>query len=830
MKFRRIRSQPLSESVKTILLSLGLVLLWFLFADQATAFLFREEPSPLIRQTSGWWALVGATGVLLLFVSRKTIRRLATSRRPRADNGRYLDSIFRASPTGIGVVSNRVILTVNDRLCAMTGYSREELIGRSTRIFYPSDAEYQAVGSEKYEQISQTGIGTLETRWRRKNGTLLDILLSSSPILADRLAEGVTFTALDITALKQTERSLRENEHYYRTLIDLAVDGILLGTREGVIIDSNNQMCAMLGMEREALIGRHVSELPFTEASLAESPFRFDLLRQGQVVLSERVLVRPDGRQLFVEMRTKMMPNGTYQSIYRDISQRKQAEADLERLRVAIEQAGEVVVITDVEGAIQYANPAFVRVTGYAVSEVVGQNPRILKSDAHDQAFYKTLWETIVGGRTWSGQLINKRKDGTLYTEEATISPVFDDHGAIVNFVAIKRDITAQLKLEEQYLQAQKMESVGRLTGGVAHDFNNLLAVIIGYCEMALQKTADRHAVHEDLRNIHLAANRSADIVRQLLAFSRKQPIDPKILDLNEVVEGMLPMLRRLIGEDIELIWSPQAGLPPINIDPAQIDQILANLCVNARDAIRGTGTITLRTATIVADAAFRAAHPEAMERDYVVLSVADDGCGMEPELLGKVFEPFFTTKGALGTGLGLATVYGIVQQNQALIATDSEPGRGTTFSVYLPVHAGEQAPGRREQPEPVLPGNGETLLLVEDDQGILDVARTMLDALGYGVLSAQSPGEALRLAARHEGKIDLLLTDVIMPEMNGRELARQLTAMRPGMKLLYMSGYTAEAIAQRGMLDQEVDFLQKPFRFEELSRIIRRVLDGETP
>lgn len=944
-------SRPSRIAAKTTCLFLCVSVLWIWLSDRAVALLFDDPHLVSLIQTFKGWFFVAATSLFLFVLFRREMARFERTQATLQANEQYLGSIFRAAPVGIGVVGNRIILTANDRLCAMLGYERGELIGRNARLLYPSDQEFETVGIEKYRQIGQHGTGTVETRWQRKDGILLDILLSSTPIDPDDLSGGVTFTAVDITASKQAERALRASEERYRGLIELAVDGILLGTHEGIVIEGNSSMCAMLGMERSAFVGKHIGELPFTPESMAAAPFRFDLLQQGEVVVSERTLLRPDGTLISFEMRTKMMPDGSYQSIYRDIterkrteralreseekfalaftsspdavninrladgmyveinrgftelsgytredvagkttlelniwhnpadrqrmvealqthgacenleavfrrkdgslgtgllsartlllenvphlisitrdiSQRKQAEADLERLKVAIEHAGEVIVITDAQGDIQYANPAFTRVTGYTLAEAFGQNPRILKSGEHDEAFYRELWATIASGKTWSGRVVNKKKDGSLYTEEATISPVFDEQGSIVNYVAIKRDITAQLKLESQYMQAQKMESVGRLTGGVAHDFNNILAVIIGYAEMALDKTDPRDRVHTDLERIHEAALRSSDIIRQLLAFSRKQTIAPKIVDLNQMVAGMLKMLRRLIGEDIELIWSPAPDLPPVKMDPAQIDQILANLCVNARDAIDGVGAITIRTAHTRLDAAACADRPGIVPGDYVVLSVCDTGCGMEKEVLGSIFEPFFTTKGILGTGLGLATVYGIVKQNEGYIEADSEPGKGSTFSIYLPVPTLGATWQREADQEPPQPGHGETVLLVEDDPGILHLGRIMLEKLGYRTLTASSPEEAIALGELHGERIDLLATDVIMPGMNGKELAERLTRLQPEMAVLYMSGYTADVIAQHGVLDEGVTFLQKPFSIKTLSDKIRDALE----
>jgi len=404
--------------------------------------------------------------------------------------------------------------------------------------------------------------------------------------------------------------------------------------------------------------------------------------------------------------------------------------------------------------------------------------------------------------------------------------PVLQDN-RVVMVRGSMQDITDRVRLEAQLLQAQKMESVGRLAGGVAHDYNNMLSVIIGYAEMALDKVPAGTPLHEDLREILNAGKRSAEITRQLLAFARKQTVNPRVLDLNATVEGMLKMLRRLLGEDLDLTWQPAAGLWPVKIDPTQVDQILANLCVNARDAIKGVGKVTLETGNVTFDENYCADHAGFTPGDFVLLAVSDNGRGMDSETLDMIFEPFFTTKEpGRGTGLGLATVYGIVKQNNGFINAYSEPGAGTTFKIYLPRHADGIAERKKDRaPAPGM-GRGETILLVEDEPTILQMSRTMLERLGYRVLAANTAAAAMALAEENAGSIDLLITDVVMPEMNGRELAGRLEAFCPNLRVLFMSGYTANVIARHGVLDKGLFFIQKPFSREQLAANVRLVLD----
>ena len=383
--------------------------------------------------------------------------------------------------------------------------------------------------------------------------------------------------------------------------------------------------------------------------------------------------------------------------------------------------------------------------------------------------------------------------------------------------------------LEVQLFQVQKLESVGRLAGGVAHDYNNMLSVIIGFAELGLEKVEANDPLYTNFEEILLAANRSKEITRQLLAFARQQTIAPKVLDLNATVESMLKMLRHLIGEDIDLAWRPKADLWPVKVDPTQIDQILANLCVNARDAIADVGKITIETDMATFDGAYCAQHAGFVPGDFVILAVSDDGSGIDKETLNNIFEPFFTTKGVgQGTGLGLATVYGIVRQNEGFINVYSEPDNGTTFKIYLRRHASQTGEALLPGTEKIPMGRGEIVLVVEDESLILKLAGRMLTALGYRSLLAKNPDEALKLAELHSDEISLLLTDVVMPAMNGRELADRLKAIRPNLRCLFMSGYTANVIAHRGILDEGVHFIQKPFSKDQLAIKIISVLQAK--
>lgn len=489
------------------------------------------------------------------------------------------------------------------------------------------------------------------------------------------------------------------------------------------------------------------------------------------------------------------------------------------------ESARDGLLILDAgTGKVIDVNPFLLELLGYSYEALHGQyiwELGIFKNIAASKDAFKTLQDNEC---IRYDDLTLENRDGQPIVVEFVSNNYILGHNRVI--LCNIRDITEHIRLSSQFQQSQKMESVGLLAGGVAHDYNNMLTVILGYAELALRKTDPTQQLHADLEEIIKAAKYSTAITRQLLSFARMQTIIPKVIDLNHNVENMLKMLRKLLGEDIDLAWMPEEGRCPVKMDPAQIDQILANLCVNARDAISDVGKVTIETGNAVFDKNYCAQHAGFIAGKYVLLSVSDDGCGMDREILGRIFEPFFTSKEVgQGTGLGLSNVNAIVKKNNGFINVYSEPGQGTTFRIYLPRYADKAVDTQMVKVAEIPQSCGETVLVVEDEPALLRVAKVMLEELGYRVLAAGTPGEAIRIAEVHANEVQLLLTDVVMPEMNGRDLAERLQSLYPGMKILFMSGYTANVIVHRGVLDEGVNFIQKPFSLGDLAVKVRKAV-----
>ena len=713
------------------------------------------------------------------------------------------------------------------------GLEPEEMIGRLFTDFMSPEEARRGVAQLAGAAAAGESSVEYECRVLHRNGQ--EVVLSANTVyLRDSAGKTVATmgTSRDITDRKRAELQ-RER---LAALVEASPDFIgFADPKTTQILYINKHGRKMCGIGDDEDVGKlKISDVHpawmnrrMTEVVLPTA------VRDG-VWEGEGAFLHRDGREIPVSMALVARKGADgdvdiFFTVSRDITERKRAEAERERLTMAIEQAAEMVLVTDVRGDIVYVNPAFESVTGYSRADVLGRNPRMLKSGMHDEAFYRALWTAISSGETWHGRMIDRKKDGTLFTQDMSVSPVRNAAGVITSYVSVKRDITRELTLEGQLLQSQKMEGIGRLAGGIAHDFNNLLSVILGYTGLAMDKLREGDPLRDDLLEVSKAGGRAAGLTRQLLAFSRKQVLQPETLDLNRVLTDVEKMLRRIIGEDIdfEKVLTPDLGL--VKADPGQIEQVIMNLVINARDAMPEGGKLTIETSNVELDADYSAVHTGVAPGPHVMLAVTDSGVGMDEQTKARIFEPFFTTKEkGKGTGLGLSTVYGIVKQSGGSISFYSEPGTGTTFKVYLPRELSVTT-SKVTKPTTVRrrTRGTETILLVEDADALREVARRIIQAAGYTVLAAGSGDEAISTSAQHTGDIHLLLTDVVMPRMGGRVLAQELAKTRPALKVLYMSGYTDDAIVHHGVLDPGTHFISKPFAAADLQRKIREVLDG---
>ena len=640
--------------------------------------------------------------------------------------------------------------------------------------------------------------------------------------------------------LNRKVKELEVSERDYRSLVDNIPDLLYRADLQGRIVYVSRSVYDLTGYTIEEALGMNMAEEIYIIPE-EQGIFLAKLLKNGSVTNFEARLKRKDGSTWWASTNAHLYKdiNGEIkgiEGITRDISELKSTENALkeseERYRTLHDASFGGIFIHD-QGIVIECNQGLSEITGYTLDELIDMDAlnTLVAPD-----WRETVRRNINSGFAQPYEAEGVRKDGTIYPLLIQGKNI-PYKGRTVRAVEY-RDLTEKKQadkekedLEGKLRQAQKMESIGRLAGGVAHDFNNMLTVILGHVGMALADLESSHPLYSRLVKIKSAGERSADLTRQLLAFARKQTVSPKVIDLNQTVASMTSMLQRLIGEHIDLAWLPGKNVWPVNMDPSQIDQILANLCVNARDAIADVGKVTIETGNAEFDEAFCNDHVGFLPGEYVLLAVSDDGCGIEPEVLDNIFEPFFTTKeSGKGTGLGLAMVYGVVKQNNGFINVDSQPDQGTTFKIYLPRHRGKKDCFPDKGPGPGQPAERgyETILLVEDEPAILEMTTMMLERLGYRVISASTPGEAIYLAKEYNSRIDLLVTDVIMPEMNGRDLAKNILHYHPNLKRLFMSGYTANVIAHHGVLDKGINFIQKPFSEENLGPKVREAIDED--
>jgi two-component system cell cycle sensor histidine kinase/response regulator CckA len=744
-----------------------------------------------------------------------------------------LSSIFRAAPTGIGVVSNRILTEVNDRICAMTGWTQEELIGKSSRRLYPSDADFDYVGKEKYRQIAERGTGTVETRWQCQDGRIIDVLMSSTPIDPSELSAGVTFTALDITDRKKAEKALRESEEKYRQTMNVAPIGIYI-IQDLLFKFVNPEMARLHGYDSEEMVEK-MSPPDELVAPEHRELVRQTLLRRQANVRGEPYeikAVRKDG-SLFDALvwGQGISYDGRPASIgtLLDISERKRAETALKeseyRYRMLFEASSDSIFVMK-EDLFFDCNSKTLEMFHCTRAQILGKTTALFSpplqpdgSDSRAQAREKI--HAAYAGQPQFFEWTHLKANGATFVAEVSLTRI--DLAADALLLAMVRDISERKALEEQLLQAQKMEAIGILAGGVAHDFNNILSTIVGYSSLLQMKLQEEGPFKGYIERILTATERAANLTNSLLAFSRKQEIELQSLDINDAINGFHKILERMIGEDIDFSLNLTSQSLVVDADVRQIEQVLMNLANNSRDAMPRGGKLTIHTAAAVLDEAMG----EIPTGSYAVVTVVDNGPGISQDIQSHIFEPFFTTKEVgKGTGLGLAIVYGIIRKHQGFIHVDSTPGQGTTFRIYLPLNT-QVVKKTTHRKQDKIPTGSETILLIEDDSAVRQVTRSLLEEFGYTVLEAANGVEGRDLFRQQQDNIQLILCDLIMPLLNGRETLAEIKKMRPAVKAIFMSGYTANIIAGEGITDPGMPLLLKPVNPASLLKEIRSILDG---
>lgn len=743
----------------------------------------------------------------------------------------FFKTLCESFPVGLAIYdSDFTCLYINKYACKEMGISIDSAVGKKLQELVPGIEQ-----TERFKKYCNTlNTGKPENIYFCKE--LKDDQNSRIcyDVKSSRVQDKLVLIVEDITEEKNVE-----------ILKDLRLDSLMENLSAHIffkdkkfVYTSVNKVCAEFNeLEIDEMVGK--TDYDLFDKELADKIRSEDkkVIEKGLSFENiERQLENKYGNSIWVST-TKIPQKGIDGEIYGlmgmsfDITDRKIVETEVELLISTMHQTSEAIIITDTEGVIQYVNPAFEKVTGFALDETIGKTPAMLKSGEHDSAFYDDLWKTLNKGMAWSGHFINKKKDGSIYEEDATISPVRNLDGDITNFVGVKKDVTNEKKLEEQLRQSQKMEAVGRLAGGIAHDFNNILTAILGYSELLLVGIDDDDPKRSKIEEIKKAGERASSLTRQMLTFSKKQVIQPKRLCVNQAINDMYEMLIRIIGENIKLELDLNEELDDILSDKGQIEQIIMNLVVNAKDAIPDEkGIITIMTDNYVLETEFKDGNFEAFPGKYIKIYVEDNGCGMGEETLDHIFEPFFSNrKNSKGTGLGLSTVFGIVKQHEGYIEVITNPGEGTTFNIYLPVNLSEETISiedtvHGEESSNDLAGH---VLLVEDESAVLNLASSILNLNGFKITTATNAEEALEKFENSEDKFDLLISDIVLPGKTGNELGAELKEKNPDLKILYMSGYSGEIIKNIDLSSDDISFIPKPFSMENFSKKLKEVIGG---
>ncbi len=719
-------------------------------------------------------------------------------------------------------------VAVNRLFIELMGQPMESIIGKTPQEIGLIVDEKQAAG---LRNLIRSGYEIDDVEFRvTHNGKERDYLVKSR-IINFNGADHVLTLLRDVTERNKAEMALGEREALLQSLLAATPAGVAL-LKNRNFIQVNNALCTITGYSVEEMTGMPTRILyPSDEEFLRIGKELYEQMEREGLGVKEAILQRKDGAQIVVILSLSPfdpadLSAGVCATVL-DITERKNMEDELRRLSIAIEQAAEDIVITDPEGVIQYVNPAFEKITGYSRSEAIGQTPRILKSGLHKPEFYIHLWNTIKSGAIWNGRITNRCKDGKLIQEDATISPLLTSTGKLTGYVALKRDVTEAVRLENHFRQAQKMEAIGTLAGGIAHDFNNILAAMIGFAELAQFKNTDTK-IHSYLEQILQACNRSRDLVQQILTFSRQREQEKKPVSIIPIVKEAIKLLRSSLPATIEIRQHYLSPQDTVLADPTQIHQVLMNLCTNAAHAMpQQEGVLDISLSRELLSADHPAYPPELKEGAYLQLLVSDTGEGIDPAVKDKIFDPFFTTKPlGKGTGLGLSIVYGIVKDHGGIISVESEKGKGTVFTIYLPlIDTDEEV----ELQETVYIPQGEgRILYIDDDESIAFWGQEMLSSLGYDVTVHKSSRDALETFKRNPEQFDLVITDMTMPHMTGESLAREMLKIRPGLPIILTTGFSDRINEKDAKKIGIREFFIKPVSLSRLAQSVKVIMDQE--